>query len=48
MPKITSDKKTLSRAIDVSTNWAKRSKIEFGNDKKKDYLELHKEDYIKI
>ncbi len=34
-PQLTSDRKTLSRAIDVSTNWAKRSKIEFGNDKKK-------------
>ena len=28
-PKLTSDKKILSRAINVSTNWAKRSKIEF-------------------
>ena len=34
-PKLTSDKKILSNAIDVSTNWAKRSKIEFGNDKTK-------------
>ena len=34
-PKLTSDKKILSRAINVSTNWAKRSKIEFGNDKSK-------------
>ena len=34
-PKLTSDRKTLSRAIDVSTNWAKRSKIEFSNDQKK-------------
>jgi len=34
-PKLTSDKKILSNAIDVSTNWAKRSKIEFGNDKSK-------------
>ena len=34
-PKLTSDKKILSNAIDVSTNWAKRSKIEFGNNKKK-------------
>ena len=34
-PKLTSDKKTLSRAINVSTNWAKRSKIEFGNDRSK-------------
>jgi queuine tRNA-ribosyltransferase len=34
-PRLTSDKKILSKAIDVSTHWAKRSKIEFGNDKKK-------------
>ena len=34
-PKLTNDKKILSNAIDVSTAWAKRSKIEFGNDKSK-------------
>ena len=34
-PKLTSDKKILSKAIDVSTHWAKRSKIEFGNDRYK-------------
>ncbi len=34
-PKLTKDKKILSKAIDVSTNWAKRSKTEFGNDKSK-------------
>jgi queuine tRNA-ribosyltransferase len=34
-PKLTTDKKILSNAINVSTHWAKRSKIEFGNDKKK-------------
>jgi queuine tRNA-ribosyltransferase len=34
-PKLTTDKKVLTKAIDVSTNWAKRSKIEFGNDKSK-------------
>ena len=34
-PKLTSDKKILSDAINVSTHWAKRSKIEFGNNKKK-------------
>ena len=34
-PKLTSDKKVLSHAIDVSTHWAKRSKTEFGNDKSK-------------
>ena len=32
-PKLTADKKVLSKAIEVSTNWAKRSKVEFGNDK---------------
>ena len=34
-PKLTSDKKILSSAIDISTNWAKRSKIEFGQNKSK-------------
>jgi queuine tRNA-ribosyltransferase len=34
-PKLTKDKKILSKAIDVSSNWAKRSKTEFGNDKTK-------------
>ena len=34
-PKLTSDKKILSKAIDISTKWAERSKIEFGNDKSK-------------
>ena len=34
-PKLTSNKKILSKAIEVSTNWANRSKIEFGNDKSK-------------
>ena len=34
-PKHTTDKKILSNAINVSTQWAKRSKIEFGNDKTK-------------
>ena len=34
-PKLTSDKKILSKAINVSTEWAKRSKIEFGNDNTK-------------
>ena len=43
-PKLTADKKVLSNSIHVSTHWAKRSKIEFGNDK----LELLKVDYIKI
>ena len=34
-PKLTNDREKLKRAIDISTNWARRSKIEFGNNKKK-------------
>ncbi len=34
-PRHTTDKKILSKAINVSTKWAKRSKTEFGNDKTK-------------
>ncbi len=34
-PKLTTDKKILSNAIDISTNWAKRCKVEFGNNKAK-------------
>jgi len=34
-PKLTTDKKIISKAIDVSTHWAKRSKIEFNNDNNK-------------
>ena len=34
-PKHTEDKNILSKAIDVSTQWAKRCKTEFGNDKSK-------------
>jgi len=34
-PKLTSDKKVLSNSIDISTHWAERSKIEFGNNKAK-------------
>ena len=34
-PKLTSDKKILAKAIEVSTNWAQRSKTEFGNNKSK-------------
>ena len=34
-PKLTDDKKILNEAIRVSTHWAKRCKIEFGNDKSK-------------
>ena len=32
-PKLTSDKKVLSKSIEVSTHWAERSKTEFGNNK---------------
>ena len=34
-PKLTKDKKILSSSIQVSTEWAKRCKIEFGNNKSK-------------
>ncbi len=34
-PKLTNDKKKISSAINTSTLWAKRCKIEFGNDKSK-------------
>jgi len=34
-PKLTNDKKKLSDAIQTSTEWAKRCKIEFGNNKSK-------------
>ncbi len=34
-PKLTKDKKIISNAINVSTHWAERSKIEFGHDKSK-------------
>ena len=34
-PKLTNDKKILSSAINISTKWAKRCKVEFGNDKSK-------------
>ena len=34
-PKLTKDKKILSNAINISTEWAKRCKVEFGNDKSK-------------
>jgi len=33
--KLTEDKKTLSNAIDISTHWAERCKIEFGQNKSK-------------
>ncbi len=34
-PKLTTDKKVLSKAIEVSTHWAKRCKTEFGQNKSK-------------
>ena len=34
-PKHTNDKKILSNAINTTTNWAKRCKLEFGNNKTK-------------
>ena len=34
-PKLTNDKKIISNAIDVSTHWAKRCKVEFGYNKSK-------------
>ena len=34
-PKLTNDKKSLLNAIDVSTHWAERCKIEFGHNKLK-------------
>ena len=34
-PRLTKDKKIISNAIDVSVNWAKRCKIEFGSQKSK-------------
>ena len=34
-PSLTPDREKLIRAIEVSTNWAKRCKIEFGNNKSK-------------
>ena len=34
-PKLTNEKEKLISAIEISTNWAKRCKTEFGNNKKK-------------
>ena len=34
-PKMTNDKKILKDAIDISTHWAQRCKVEFGNETKK-------------
>ena len=47
-PKSTEDKVIISKAIDVSTHWAKRCKVEFGKDKTKHYLVLLKVVYTKI
>ena len=41
-PKLTNDNDKLLSAIEISTSWAKRCKIEFGNNKKKHYLVLCK------
>ena len=37
-PKSTEDKVIISKAIDVSTHWAKRCKVEFGKDKTKSII----------
>ena len=34
-PKLTNDRDVLQSAINISTNWAKRCKVEFGNNKNK-------------
>ena len=34
-PKLTSDRSVLLEAIEISTDWAKRCKVEFGNNKRK-------------
>ena len=34
-PKLTNEKEKLINAIEISTNWAKRCKVEFGNNKNK-------------
>ncbi len=56
-PKLTNDKKILSKAIETSTNWAKRCKIEFGKDNSKGlfgiaqgglYKDLRKESIEKL
>ena len=47
-PKLTDNKKIISKSIDVSTDWAKRSKENLEMKKIKLYLELFKEDYLKI
>ena len=47
-PKLTKDKRILSKAIDISTNWAKEAKQNLVMINLKVYLELHKEVCIKI
>ena len=47
-PSLTDNRDILINAINTSTHWAKRCKIEFGNNKKKDYLELYKGGFIMI
>jgi queuine tRNA-ribosyltransferase len=56
-PALTDDREKLKRSIDTSTHWAKRSKIEFGNNKKKAlfgiiqgglYQDLRLESYQKL
>ena len=37
-PKLTNEKEKLISAIEISTNWAKRCKTEFGNNKKKSFI----------
>ena len=45
---LTNDKKVLLNAINVSTNWAKRSKIEFGKDESKGLFGIVQGGYLKI
>ena len=46
-PKLTNDKKSISKSLNLSINWAKRSKDAFGSNKKKLYSVLFKEEYTK-
>ena len=46
-PKLTKDKQIISNAINVSTEWAKRSKIEFGMNKSKALFGIVKEVSLK-
>ena len=45
---LTKDKTKLSNAIEISTDWAKRCKVEFGNNSEKALFELYKEVCIRI